>query len=153
MIKKKFDQTKILLYKSCQDLVKNRLETIQKTINSNKVALESETKSSAGDKHETGRAMLQLEIEKAGKQFSSIQNMMRTLQLVNLEKSDTIRLGSLIITNKGNYFLATSVGIVQIDNKDFYVVSTSSPIGQLLLGKKKGMSIFFNNEIKIIDVC
>ena len=30
-------------------------------------SLDSETKSSAGDKHETGRAMLQIDLEKAGK--------------------------------------------------------------------------------------
>lgn len=54
------------LYELCVDFVDSRLSTIQQTIESNQKALTSETKSSAGDKHETGRAMLQLEMEKAG---------------------------------------------------------------------------------------
>ena len=47
------------LYKKCQDFLNQRLETIQNTILDIQNALQSETKSSAGDKHETGRAMLQ----------------------------------------------------------------------------------------------
>ena len=60
------------LYKHCQEFVNQKLDTIQKTILSNKEALNSETKSSAGDKHETGRAMLQLEMEKAGQQLKVV---------------------------------------------------------------------------------
>ena len=56
-----------------QHFVNNRLQTVQDTLfHSNQKALQSETKSSAGDKHETGRAMLQLEMEKAGQQLSGI---------------------------------------------------------------------------------
>ena len=53
------------LYKLCLEYVENRFQTIQNTIKEIQESLGSETKSSAGDKHETGRAMLQLEREKA----------------------------------------------------------------------------------------
>ena len=56
------------LYNLCLEFVDSRYQTIQNTINEIQVSLTSETKSSAGDKHETGRAMLQLEMEKAGQQ-------------------------------------------------------------------------------------
>ena len=56
--------TKQKLFNACKEFVQDKLSTIEKTIQSNKSALNSETKSSAGDKHETGRAMLQLEMEK-----------------------------------------------------------------------------------------
>ena len=59
----------------CQAFIDNRLRTIQKTINEIQESLTSETKSSAGDKHETGRAMLQLEREKAGNQLAEIQKI------------------------------------------------------------------------------
>ena len=61
------------LYLQCVDFVENRFQTIQKTIDEIQESLTSETKSSAGDKHETGRAMLQLEREKAGNQLAEIQ--------------------------------------------------------------------------------
>ena len=67
------------LFKHCEVFVSKRLKTVEEIISSNQNALQSETKSSAGDKHETGRAMLQLEMEKASQQLSGINQMKNTL--------------------------------------------------------------------------
>ena len=67
------------LYNQCQEFIDNRFETIQNTIKDIQKSLLSETKSSAGDKHETGRAMLQLEREKAGQQLAEIQKIKEIL--------------------------------------------------------------------------
>ena len=64
---------KLELYDFCLEFVDNRFQTIQNTIKEIQESLLSETKSSAGDKHETGRAMLQLEREKSGNQLVEIQ--------------------------------------------------------------------------------
>ncbi len=147
-------QLKKELLEHCNLFVSNRLQNIQKTINSNKNALQSETKSSAGDKHETGRAMLQLEMEKAGQQFASIQEMKLTLEKINISKtSKNACLGSLIKASNGNYFLATSVGKITIENENYFAISTNSPIGKLLFGKQKNDSIIWNSaEILILEV-
>lgn len=138
------DFKKQLLVK-CFSFVEEREKTIQEIILSNQKSLASETKSSAGDKHETGRAMLQLEMEKAGQQLASIKLLKETLQKVDIENtSEKIRLGSLVITNKGNYFLAISMGKVSIEKTPYFVVSVVSPIGKLLLGKQKGDAFNFN---------
>jgi len=134
--------TKQQLYNYSQEFVKEKLQTIQKTIQSNKEALNSETKSSAGDKHETGRAMLQLEMEKAGQQLAIVNQMQEQMAKINVETaSKKACLGSLIITNKFKYFLSISVGMVTLDSEDYFVVSPSSPIGKLLLGKEVGDTI------------
>jgi len=139
------------LYNHCQEFVTNKLQLIEKTIQSNKEALNSETKSSAGDKHETGRAMLQLEMEKAGQQLIIVQQMQKQISRIEvMHSSEICCLGSLITTNSFNYYLAISVGKIQIGVKEYFIISPSSPIGKLLLGKKKRDTITFNNsEIKI----
>ena len=139
------------LYQQCQDFVNNRLKTVEKTISSHQKALQSETKSSAGDKHETGRAMLQLEMEKASQQLEAIQIMQQTLSKIDVsEEASVIRLGSTIETNIANYFLAISSGQITVAGKQYFAVSASSPIGKLLLGKKKGDVFDFNGKkIKI----
>lgn len=143
-----------MLLESCKKQVEEKYETVTQIMVSNKKALESETKSSAGDKHETGRAMLQLEMEKASQQFSSISFMQQVLQKINIQNKNEIgKLGSLIFTNQGNYFLAISIGIIAIDNKDYFVISPSSPIGELLLGKKKEDQFSFNRkDYRIEDI-
>jgi len=94
------------LYEACLLFVNEKQNTVTTTIESNKKALFSETKSSAGDKHETGRAMLQLEMEKASQQLAVINQMKAVLDKIIIENTSTIScLGSLIITNKGTYYL------------------------------------------------
>jgi len=142
------------LLKKCHQFVNNRLQNIEETISSNQTALQSETKSSAGDKHETGRAMLQLEMEKAGQQIANIQQMKETLAKIDvLKKSTNAHLGSLIKTNTGNYFLSVSAGQLKVDNELYFAVSVSSPIGKLLLGKSVNEQVMFNSKnIKLLSI-
>lgn len=142
------------IFIKCKQFVDSKLETINQIIVSNQNALQSETKSSAGDKHETGRSMLQLEMEKASQQFSVISSMNEILQKIDINANNKIaKLGSLIYTNQGNYFLAISVGQIEVLKKDYFVVSPSSPIGKLLLGKSKGDTFLFNgNKIKVMEI-
>ena len=142
------------LFKQCVAHVNTRLQTIQTIISSHQKALSSETKSSAGDKHETGRAMLQLEMEKAGQQLASVQQMQQTLARVPIAKSSTsIRLGSIIETSSIHYFLSVSAGKLTVNEITYFAISPSSPIGQLLVGKQAG-DIFHwkGKEIKINNV-
>ena len=136
------------LYNICETFLLERESTLHGIIEGIQNDLHSETKSSAGDKHETGRAMLQLEREKAGKQFSAITKQKELLAKVNLySSSNRVRLGSLIHTTNGVYFLAISKGMVSIDNTDYYIIAPQSPIGKLLLGKQINDSITFNGKI------
>ncbi|WP_372745559.1 3-oxoacyl-ACP synthase [Lutibacter sp.] len=149
---KDYTQLKEKLYNACLLFVQQKEETVLQTIATNKNDLFSETKSSAGDKHETGRAMLQLEMEKASQQLAIVNQMKETLQRLTIEDSfKNVKLGSLVKTTKGTYFLAVSVGQVIIDKETYFIVSTESPIGKQLLGKKIGEVIPFN-EAQILEI-
>ncbi|WP_420552052.1 3-oxoacyl-ACP synthase [Tenacibaculum aiptasiae] len=139
------------LFKQCVAYVNKRMKTIEEIISSNKKALQSETKSSAGDKHETGRAMLQLEMEKASQQLSGVEKMKETLSKINLERvTDVVHLGNVVITDKNAYFLSISSGQLKVADKVYFSVSVSSPIGRLLLGKKATESFVFNGNKQTI---
>ncbi|MDO6854188.1 3-oxoacyl-ACP synthase [Cellulophaga lytica] len=142
------------LLEFCRNFINNRVSRIQSNITGVQDSLASETKSSAGDKHETGRAMLQLEREKLGAQLLEAEKMQQLLSKVNIAKSTTlVGLGSVVYTEKSNYFIAISAGeFVQNKNK-FYCISANTPIGKLLLGKSEGDSFVFNGAtIKITQV-
>ncbi len=143
---------KKILYQACQHFVDERLKTITQVMDANKTALASESKSSAGDKHETGRAMLQLEMEKAGQQLKYVNEMKEVLSKIKLsKKSGYAGLGSLVITDKATYFLAVSLGIVSIADSEYVVVSLKSPIGKQLLDKKVGDILAFNGA-RILEI-
>lgn len=135
------------LYRKCQDFLNNRLEVIQNTILDIQNSLQSETKSSAGDKHETGRAMLQLEREKAGHQLAELQKLNETLHKIELTSNlNIVALGSLVITSHLNYFIAISAGELFVDEKKYYAISAATPIAQLLLSKQVGDDIQFRDS-------
>jgi transcription elongation GreA/GreB family factor len=140
------------LFSQCKSFVNNRLQTVEAVLSSNQKALQSETKSSAGDKHETGRAMLQLEMEKAGQQLSGIAQLKVVLSKIDvLKSSKNACLGSVIITAKVSYFLSISAGQLVVADKSYFAISVSSPIGKLLLGKQEKDMISFNGKSIVIN--
>ncbi len=142
------------LYNQCLEFIESRINVIQNTISDIQESLTSETKSSAGDKHETGRAMLQLEREKAGNQLAEIQKEKELLSKIDSSIiSKTVRLGSVVYTTQFNFFIAISAGHLQVGKQLFYAISPQTPIGQLLLSKIINDSIFFrNSSFKIVVI-
>ncbi len=142
------------LYKFCENFIVDRITRIQTNIAGIQEALSSETKSSAGDKHETGRAMLQLEREKLGNQLAEAEKTKQLLSKVTTHGSiKKVGLGSVVYTSKSNYFIAISAGEYKKDEKQVYCISPSSPIGKLLLGKSVNDKTVFNGqEIHILEI-
>jgi len=142
------------LHNKCHDFLNQRLEVVQNTISDIQNSLQSETKSSAGDKHETGRAMLQLEREKAGHQLVQIEKQKEILQKINVEsKHQKVVLGSVVKTSGSNYFIAISAGEIEVENSKYYAISSATPIAQLLSLKYKGDFVQFREKyFKITDI-
>ena len=145
---------KTILLKGCQNHVSERLGRIQKNIDDIQQAMTAESKSSAGDKHETGRAMLQLEREKLGNQLYEAEKMKEVLLKVDLQCDNaTIGLGNLVRTSKNHYFLSISAGKFIIDDFTVFCISMGTPIAQLLLGKTIGDEVILNGEcVKILEI-
>jgi hypothetical protein len=115
---------------------------------------DEETKSTAGDKHETGRAMMQLEQEKLSVQMAEVQQLQQVLDRIQLEDLPPgIGEGNVVLTSQGNYFLAISAGKVELEGKLFYLISLASPIGVALMGKKAWEVVSFRGqEFRILEV-
>ena len=140
------------LLKACNKYIQSRIGNIQKAIENAQASANEETKSSAGDKYETGRAMMHLENENNSVQLIQALDVQKVLQQINiLTVNDTIGLGSLVFTSIGNYFLSISAGAISIEKKEYFAISPGSPIGQLLTGKSPGDVITFNKRRIEID--
>ena len=133
-----------LLIKDKTKLLKFELDSINKEKNNLK-------KSSAGDKFETSRALMQTEYDKIDNQLLILKNQLRAIKSISLsDNKKKVGVGSFIKTNKSFYFISIGLGKQIIDNNDIYVISLSSPIGKLLNNKKKGDKIVFNNKEELI---
>jgi transcription elongation GreA/GreB family factor len=142
------------LFLESKAFISKRKSVIEKVISEIETSLQSETKSSAGDKHETGRAMLQLEREKAGNQLAEIDKQVELLLKIDFHKANqTVSLGSIVFTTDANYFISISAGEIKVNDQEFYAISLNTPIGQLLAGKRiNDIIVFRNNKFKIINL-
>ncbi len=145
---------KSVLLQECFIMIEERHQRIKQSIKGIEESLFEESKSSAGDKHETGRAMLQIERENAGNQLHEVEKTLQLLKRIDVNvETDIAHLGSLIFTSKETYFISVSAGIIEVDSKKYLAVSPLSPIGQVLIGKKEGAQLIFNGgEFRVTKI-
>ncbi len=145
---------KILLHQHCLLLAQQKVNELNSILNDAQEAANNETKSSAGDKHETGRAMAQLETEKLTTQLTEAIKIEQTLQQINPNLTNQqVSLGSLVVTDSGNFYLAAGLGKIEMENSTYFVISTAAPIAQQLIGLTKNNSFTFNDKkYNIVEV-
>lgn len=145
---------KTSLHQACIQRVQQAIALALKAMEDAQNAANQETKSSVGDKYETGRAMMQLEKEKYAQQLVQAQDLHQQLERLNPQQTSTpIQLGSLIRSNEGLYYLSVSLGKLMHEGRTVFVLSAASPLGQVLLGKKAGEKIVFQGRnINILEL-
>jgi transcription elongation GreA/GreB family factor len=146
-------KVKQLLYDYCCQYVENRIARIGNEIKVQQEAANEETKSSAGDKYETGRAMAQSDIERNVVQLKEAEKLKATLQrIAQVDKAETVISGSLVTTSKGVYYISIGLGAVKIEGKEYFLITPSSPIGKLLMNKRVGEEIVWREQKLRIQV-
>ncbi len=148
------EEVKNHLYQCCLDQLEKRFNDLEQMAGTIRKARNEETKSSAGDKYETGRAMMQLEEDKILAQID--QNRLMKNQLMSINpgiRSEIVALGSLVQTTERTYFLSIALGKMKLAEEVYYVISPAAPIGRAMLGKKaKGVLVFAGREEEILKV-
>ena len=137
-----------------KDVQEAAINFLQSKIDGLKIVLDDicnstseDSKSSAGDKHETSTSMAQLEQEKISKQLQVFLNQRAVLERIDPTKTHyKIEIGSLILTNKGWFYFSTGLGMVNVNNENVFCLALQSPIGELLKGKQKEESVVFNGS-------
>ncbi|MBD2753658.1 3-oxoacyl-ACP synthase [Spirosoma validum] len=138
-------QTKAALFERCQTYVQQRIDTARQAMEAAQEAANSESKSSAGDKYETGRAMAQLERDRNAQLLAEALKLSQDLGRLNIDKSyDTVQPGSLVTTNRGSFFISISAGKLTVNGTDYFAISPASPIATALSGRKTGEVATFN---------
>ena len=142
------------LYNTCLDRLQSQINTLGKAMERIQAAKNNETKSSAGDKYETGRAMMQMEEDKITTVLNETYTKLHQLQHLNIQKpSDRIQMGSLVITSLRHYFIGVSMGRVALEGKLYFCISPEAPLAKGLIGKRVGEKVVFNgNEEEVIEI-
>lgn len=128
----------------CLQRNEDRLNEIVYAIQQAQDAIESDTKSSAGDKYETSREMIQQDLNRYQEQLTQAKKDAIVLQQLDTDAKPLAGVGSLVVTDRAYYFIAISLGKQQLDGHEIMIISAASPIGKLLVGTGIGHTISFN---------
>lgn len=130
--------TKSEIHLKLRSLLEKSLEDARREYILAKESRDSDTKSSAGDKFETGREMMQREMDKLSALVDNTLNSIAKLdRLTDLPASAVISEGSLVVTDQETYYI--SIGYGKLDS--VYAISIESPLGVELKGKRVGERI------------
>ncbi len=140
-------EIKSALYQLCLSFIEQRIKTAEIALQQAREASNDDTKSSAGDKYETSREMMQQDIDRNKRLLIDAEENQRVLlSLKDVPYAEQARNGSLVYTDQGIFYLSISAGQLHLGKDTFFAISAVSPIGKLLLGKQKGSQFDFNGK-------
>ena len=129
-----------------QHIVASKLQKLTQDVQLIDDSAANETKSSAGDKYETSRAMLQQEKDKKLGQLE-LWNGYRALNIIDVGTYDQIQLGSVVVTDMNVIYVSVPVGKFQCEDRQIFAVSTEAPLYKIIAGKSKNDQVSLNGKV------
>ena len=120
---------------ACLQQLEEKIKSLRESLHDLAEGAQNDAKSSAGDKHETGRAMVQLEQEKISGQLGDALMQKDRLEQMALQ-SPVVAPGSLVKTNRGYLYISIAMGKITVAGIEVITLSIQSPLGQKLSGLK-----------------
>lgn len=140
------------VYQHYLHLIKEKITLLENTQHDLKESGSNETKSTAGDKHETALAMLQIEQEHNRRQLKEAQEQLALFEKIDPANSSArITKGSLVKTDKACLFISIALQKIQLDGLTIIGISPLSPLGQKINGLKAGDKAEINGVTYLID--
>lgn len=140
------------VYEVCCHLLSNKIRLVQQTLNDLKESASNETKSTAGDKHETALAMLQIEQKNAAAQLENLILQKAVLdKIIPAVTAGCIANGTLVKTNIGYLFISIPLGKIIVDAIAVIALSPQSPLGIKLMQLNVGQTVIVNGINYLIE--
>jgi len=139
------DTLKTASIEVCRQVLERRTFDLKEQMQELSEAAAMDSKSTAGDKHETSRAMVQLEQERTGQQLRNAEQQLAEFLKIDFQKNiSLVSPGSLVQTDKGIFFIALALGKLQVEAQAVFVISIQSPLGKAFAGFKEKDTVIFN---------
>lgn len=140
------------IYNHYLQVINDKVAMLQQVLTDLKESGSNETKSTAGDKHETALAMLQIEQANTRRQLQEALTQKAVLEKINPSITASIIVnGSLVKTSRGFLFMSIALGKAVLENITVIALSPQSPLGQKLMGLKVAETAGINNTEYVIE--
>ena len=134
------------------DAINSKILMLQQTLADLKESGSNETKSTAGDKHETALAMLQIEQANTRTKLHDAQEQRSALVTINTDViTKKVLPGSYVKTNKGNFYISVALGKLIFDGETVMAISPQSPLGAKLMGCCVNDTVIINTHTYLVE--
>lgn len=112
-----------------------------------------EEKNSAGDKYETSRETMTQDLNSIEKQIKQSKLDLEELYRLNTIKDSppSVQEGALVKLGTDWFLLAISIGQIKVEETKIFLLSKNSPLGELLIGKKKNEQVNFRGKLQVVE--
>ncbi len=131
-------QKKAKLWQEVVDGAAARVQSAQSALEGFQDSLGAEAKSTAGDKHETGRAMVQQEMERAVTALQQARAFLQALHAQQPAEGPPVRWGSWVELEGLHIVIAQPLGRLATHAGDVQVISPDSPLARALMQAAAG---------------
>jgi hypothetical protein len=140
------------LHAACYAFIAERIAAARTAMQAAQESSSSETKSSAGDKYETGREMANAERDRNAAHMQQAQQLQAELARISPDAPcNTVRPGALVSTSLGRFYISISAG--QLDGEGVFAVSAAAPLAVALKGLRAGEEAVFNGKaVRVLAV-
>lgn len=140
------------VHDTCCKMLAERIQSLKSQLSELIEGAKNDSKSTAGDKHETARAMMQIEQEKLSNQLNLLLTQEQVLNRIDpAAHNELVSNGALVKTDQGCIYISIPLGRIAVGDAFVMCISAQSPLGMKLVGKRTGDSEEFNGTAYRIE--
>lgn len=137
---------------ACKNLLTAKIGEITSAIREAQEAANNEQKSTAGDKHEVGKSMSQLNVEMLGNQLKELETLSQHFEKLNNELHHAVSTGSVVKFNGQFVFVCKGIGKISISGTHVITVSPEAPLFSQIKGKREGETFSLNGKPVLLEL-
>ena len=143
------DKLKQNLIETCIFMQKQTMEEAEKL--SVEIQLQINDYGQNKDRYDSFRTKMSRMKEMYIKQMENAAINIKTLLKISVNEENTVKYGSIVITDKQRFFVAVGIGKIRFQNEDYFVISTVAPIFNTMKEKRVRDIFTFNNVTHTIQ--
>lgn len=136
------------LYNKCMEIINSRIDRYKSELHMMKESMEEDDSKDNDDEGGGNSGSSGDQYAKIAQYLEEATQLKSRLKSIDIfQDNESVKVGSLVHCSNGNFFISVPLGKVELDGNIYFAISKEAPVGALLLNKKTGDSVSFNNNV------
>lgn len=144
--------SKSIIHSACIQYMERKINALLAELKEVQASATSETKSSMGDKYETGREMMMQERNRLGDQLNIQKEHLAVLNAIDPHMlNNVVGHGCVVKTDRAIFFISAAAGQIEVEGSKVFLISGNAPLAKAMMGRQQQESFSFNQQSYTIE--